>query len=63
MRHQWAIIAEAQEGLEYLKKIIKYAKSHQIFIQLKTPKKRENTPFFFLPELFEQWTNMNFKVC
>ena len=63
MRHQWTTTAEAQEGLEYLKKIIKYAKYHQIFIQLKTPKKRENTPFFFLPELFEQWTNMNFKVC
>ena len=63
IRYIWRTTDEAIAGMEQLKDIVKYAKHHQIFIKFITPRKRTNMPFFFLPELFENWTEMNFRVC
>ena len=63
IRYIWRTTDEAIAGMEQLKDIVKYAKHHQIFIKFITPRKRNNMPFFFLPELFENWTEMNCRVC
>ncbi len=61
-RTNWKTKQEAFKGFELLKEIIISAKENEIPIKIIAPKTRYDTPFFFLPELCEEWTNTNFKI-
>ena len=62
-RKPWQTREEAQKGLEYLRTIVVMAKRLTIYLDVIGPKKREDTPFFFLPELIEDWSKLNFKMA
>jgi len=61
-RTNWKTKQEAFKGFELLKENIVLAKEHEIPVKIIAPKTRYDTPFFFLPELCEEWTNTNFKI-
>lgn len=52
---------QAVQDFELLKRIIILAKREKILVKIIAPK-RTQTPFFFLPELVENWCEMNFKL-
>ena len=54
---------DAEKGLELLRHIIKDAKECSVYLDIKGPRKREETPFFFIPELMEDWCKLNFKMA
>lgn len=49
--------------MELLRAIVVTAKRLNIYLDIIGPKKREETPFFFLPELMEEWCKLNFKMA
>ena len=62
-RIPWKTTKEAQEGMKLLRAIVVTAKRLNIYLDIVGPKKREETPFFFLPELMEEWCKLNFKMA
>lgn len=62
-RIPWKTTKEAQEGMKLLRAIVVTAKRLNIYLDIIGPKKREETPFFFLPELMEEWCKLNFKMA
>ena len=58
----WYSADEARHGWELLKDLIKDAKHQQIDLRIIAPKHREDTPFFFLPELVCNWCELNLKL-
>lgn len=62
-RIPWKTPKEAQEGMKLLRAIVVTAKRLNIYLDIIGPKKREETPFFFLPELMEEWCKLNFKMA
>jgi len=58
----WHSADEARHGWKLLKDLIKDAKHQQIDLRIIAPRHREDTPFFFLPELVCNWCELNFKL-
>lgn len=52
---------KASENFDTLKKIILLAKKNRILIEIISCKRKQD-PFFFLPELVEQWSRTNIKM-
>lgn len=61
-RAPWKTREEAYNGVELLKDIVVKAKENYISIHIIAPKTRYDTPFFFIPELLDEWTSSNFKI-
>lgn len=61
-RKPWNTAEEARDGMAMLRGIVSAAKYLNIYLDIIGPKKRTETPFFFLPELMEDWCKLNFKM-
>ena len=53
---------DAQIGLHVLEDAIVDAKKLGYTLHIIAPRHREDTPFFFIPELIEDWSKTNFKM-
>lgn len=58
----WKTMQDAQIGLHVLEDAIVDAKKLGYTLHIIAPRHREDTPFFFIPELIEDWSKTNFKM-
>lgn len=61
-RNRWITKDNAIKGFSLLMDIVVSAKEKCIPIKIIAPKTRYDTPFYFLPELMEEWSESNFKL-
>ena len=59
----WQDAKEAKSGINLLRQLIITCKRLCIYLDIIGPKKRNETPFFFIPELMEDWCKLNFKMA
>lgn len=62
-RIPWVTQTEAQQGMQRLREIVVQAKERLVYLDIIGPKQRKDTSFFFLPELMEEWSKLNFKMA